>query len=53
MRGTRAKKIRTIAGFKPGTAVKYLMHKDTGQVICQRPRRTYQQLKKMYLAGPK
>lgn len=53
MRGTRAKKIRTLAGFKPGTKVTYLMHKDTGQVICGRPRKTYLQLKKMYMGGPK
>jgi hypothetical protein len=51
MRGARAKKIRTMAGVKPGTKVTYLMHKDTGMVICGRPRRTYKHLKKVYLAG--
>jgi hypothetical protein len=48
MRGTVAKRLRKQSGFKPGTTVKYLVHKDTGMVICGRPRRTYQHMKKSF-----
>lgn len=46
MRGKKAKKLRKMAGFKPGTRVRYMVQRETGVISCTRPRALYQRLKK-------
>jgi len=46
VRGKVAKRLRRIAGFKPGTKVRYLI--TDGTVSCGRPRSTYLKMKKEY-----
>lgn len=46
MRGKVAKRLRKVAGFRPGTTVRYLI--SDGTVSCGRPRSTYLRMKKEY-----
>jgi hypothetical protein len=46
MNGRKAKKLRKIAGFKPGTIVRYMVQRETGVISCTRPRALYKRLKK-------
>lgn len=46
MNGRKAKKLRKMAGFKPGTKVRYMLQRETGVLSCTRPRALYKRLKK-------